>query len=359
MPDPWDNAPRQTGGISANGLMLKQFEPLKHVVARYLVEGLTVFAGAPKLGKSWLALDWAHAVSTGALAFGTVACEHGDVLYLALEDNQRRLQSRLRHMRVTDASERLTFHTEWPDMEGDCIPRIQSWIDGAIAPRLVIVDVFAKVRGFNTGRETQYEADYRFASKLQRLAIENNIAIVLIHHTRKQEADDPFDTVSGTTGLTGAADSVLVLRRDVGSQRTILYGRGRDLEEVETALKFDSEHGRWRILGDAGEIAKTHERRAITELLGRSVDPMSPTEIADALGKTRSNVSHLLSRLMAETLVQKHEKGRYSLIPPIHSVHSVHSDSERSERSDRGVAPRITQPFQIEDPADTYFGGHA
>ncbi len=347
-----------------------QFAPLRHVVPCYVVEGLTVFAGAPKLGKSWLALDWAHSVSAGALAFGSLACEQGDVLYLALEDNPRRLQGRLRHMRVNNPSERLTFHTEWPDMDGDCLGRLQAWIDSVSRPRLVIIDVFAKVRGINSGRETQYEADYKFAAMLQRLAIDTGLAIVLVHHTRKQEADDPFDAVSGTRGLTGAADSVLVLTRDVASQRTVLYGRGRDLEEVETALEFDRDTGRWSILGEAGEIAKTHERRAITELLGRAVEPMSPSEIADALGKTRSNVSHLLARLMQETLVQKHAKGRYSLVTPIHSVHSVHSvsvESEQCERSDRGVIPLIapvaatnvvTNP-RHPDPTDAFFTGAA
>ena len=160
----------------------------------------------------------------------------------------------------------------WTDLDGECIPKLRAWLESAVAPRLIIIDVFAKVRGINTGRETQYEADYRFAALLQQLALEFGVSIVLVHHTRKMEADDPFDAVSGTRGLTGAADTVLVLRRDVRSQQTVLYGRGCDLEEIETALEFERETGHWRILGDASLIAKTHERQEIIEVLCRAVD---------------------------------------------------------------------------------------
>lgn len=160
----------------------------------------------------------------------------------------------------------------WTDLDGECIPKLRAWLESAVAPRLIIIDVFAKVRGINTGRETQYAADYRFAALLQQLALEFGVSIVLVHHTRKMEADDPFDAGSGTRGLTGAADTVLVLRRDVRSQQTVLYGRGCDLEEIETALEFERETGHWRILGDASLIAKTHERQEIIEVLCRAVD---------------------------------------------------------------------------------------
>jgi DNA-binding transcriptional ArsR family regulator len=367
-------------GISARDLMGKTFPPIKYVVSSYLVEGLTVFAGAPKLGKSWLALAWALCVAGGGHAFGSIPCEAGDVLYLALEDNERRLQSRLRYLGIVNAPERLTFYTAWPDLDGECIPRLRAWLENAEAPRLVIVDVFAKVRGTNSGRETQYEADYRFAAMLQQIALEFGVSIVLVHHTRKMEADDPFDSVSGTRGLTGAADTVLVLKRDMGAQHTVLYGRGRDLEEIETALQFEGGH--WSILGDASMIAKTEERQEIIEVLGRSVEPMTPSEIADTLGKTRTNISHRLAKLFNEGKVAKHPKGRWSLVPchsghsghspgknvanqpvsrvtasdtPCHSSHSSNGaeirhfpeQSDRSDRSDRG----------IERPAPDYLAG--
>lgn len=328
------DAPPKLAGITAADLMRKTFEPIKFVVPGYVVEGLTILAGAPKLGKSWAVLDWAVSVASGGMAFGSIQCEQGDALYLALEDNQRRLQSRLRHMQNWHPPARLTFHTEWPDLDGDCIPRLEEWINSVASPRLIIIDVFAKVRGTSTGRETQYELDYKFAAKLQQLAIRWAVGVVLVHHTRKMEAEDPFDAVSGTRGLTGAADSVLVLKRDVGSQQPILYGRGRDLEEIESALEFQKDTGVWHIIGDANVVAHTAERREILQVLGRAVDPMSPTEIADALGKKRSTVNHTLTKLYEDSKVEKHSKGRYTLIPPLNSVHSVHSTYVSSERSE-------------------------
>lgn len=349
-------------GISARELMTKKFPPIKYVVPGYLVEGLTVFAGAPKLGKSWACLGIAVAVASGGCAFGSVRCQEGDVLYLALEDNQRRLQDRLRQMCISQLPERLTLITEWPDLDGECLRELEHWLQGTPDARLIIVDVFVKVRGAKGRQENQYEADYKAMSGLQELAIRYGVAILAVHHTRKMDAEDPFDAVSGTRGQTGAADSVWVMRREPGSQRPVLYGRGRDLHEFETAMEFDRETGAWRALGDASKLAKTEERQEILEVLGRSVDPLTPTEIGNKLGKTQSNVSHMLSKLYDEGKVEKVTKGKYRLISPLHSIHSTHSENEQSEQSDRGThretslrhAPQDCPDF---DPAITLAPG--
>src|SRR5665809_66542 len=94
--------------MTADELMALEFEPAKFVVPDLLCEGLSVFAGKPKLGKSWLALDWVLAISSGGDALGSIPCEAGDVLMLALEDNHRRLQARLQ-MLGAEPSKRLTI----------------------------------------------------------------------------------------------------------------------------------------------------------------------------------------------------------------------------------------------------------
>ena len=318
-------------GVSARALMAKTFDPIRWIVPGYLVEGMTLLAGAPKAGKSWLALGWMIAVAGGGEAMGAIPCEQGDVLGLMLEDNERRLQRRLRQMRLTNLPDRLTLMTDWPTLEDGCLNEIEAWIAGVARPRLIVVDVFARVKGAKGSKETDYDSDYRQTAMLQSIASKHNLAVLLIHHTRKMAADDPFDEVSGTRGLTGAADSVLVLKRNAGTQQPILYGRGRDLEEIETALQFDKDTGNWSILGEAWQVADTIERREIQQVLGRSVDPMNPTEIAEIIGKTRQNVQKMLTKMYAAGQVEKISHGRYMLVSPVSYGSSVSSTIETIE----------------------------
>jgi biotin operon repressor len=326
-------------GISARALMAKHFDPIRWIIPGYLPEGMYVLAGAPKLGKSWLALDWQVAVGSGGTAMGSIECEQGDVLGLMLEDNQRRLQRRLRQMRLIGLPERLTLLTEWPTLDDGCIEEIERWIAAVEKPRLIVVDVFARVKGTKTGKETDYDFDYRQAAALQAIASRHNLAVVVVHHTRKMAADDPFDEVSGTRGLTGAADGVLVLKRSSDGQQVVIYGRGRDLEEVETALQFDKETGRWNILGAAWLVADTTERREIQQVLGRSVDPMSPTEIGERIGKSRANVAKMLAHMAEDGQVQRVSRGRYVLVtmvtPDTENITNVTNVTDTYVREDK------------------------
>jgi hypothetical protein len=243
----------------------------------------------------------------------SAVCEQGDVLFLALEDNERRLQERLRKMGVDDPPERLRFCTQWPTGD-DAAAEIETWAHSTENPVLAVVDVLARVRDF-TGREASYEADYRALVALHDLATRLGIAIVVVHHTRKAGADDPFDEVSGTRGLTGAADTTLVLRRDVTggpSFRATLYGRGRDIPEIETAIEFSDTDCRWKILGAAGQVAGTAEQQAILDALHDSGEPMRLAEIAETLGKSKSNVANMLRKMVAAGLILKPATGCYA-----------------------------------------------
>ena len=243
-------------------------------------------------------LDIAIAVSAGRFCLGESKCEQGDVLYLALEDNERRLQRRITKILGpfgTEWPEAFQYATEWPRENEGGVAAIRDWIVSAKNPRLIVVDVLAMFRPRSGNRDNQYEADYNAIKGLQALAGELNVAIVIVHHIRKSGSDvDPFEKVSGTLGLSGAADAVLILDRD-GNGAT-LYGRGRDVEEIEVAVSFDKMTCRWTILGAAADVRRTDERAVILELLADNREPMSPAEIADALGLPRNNVKQLLSK---------------------------------------------------------------
>ncbi len=303
--------------ISARNLCELEFEPIRYVVPSYIAEGLTLFAGKPKLGKSWLCMEIGLAVAEGGYCLGDVRCEQGDVLYLALEDNRRRLQSRIRRLWQREAQSRLPvplrlhLATEWPRANDGGIEAIRAWIFEHPEARLVIVDVLAMFKAIVKGREqTLYETDYLAIKDLHALAMEMNVAIVVVHHTRKSGAEtDPFEKVSGTLGLSGAADTTIILDRDQNG--CTLYGRGRDIEEIETAVEFEPVTCRWRALGRASEVRRSDERQAILNLLLESTSAMTPGELADALGRDRNNVKQLLFKMAKAGEVRKSAKGGY------------------------------------------------
>jgi hypothetical protein len=119
--------------------------------------------------------------------------------------------------------------------------------------------------------------DYEAITGLQKLSTERGIAIVLLHHDRKADADDAFDTVSGTLGLTGAADTILILKR--GRNGVVLHARGRDIEESETAMQFDKETCQWTILGRASEVHRSNERARVIGALRSALEPLSVQQI--------------------------------------------------------------------------------
>lgn len=303
--------------ITARDLCRLEFAPIKYVVPGYIAEGLTLFAGKPKLGKSWLCMEIGLAVAIGGVCLGHLKCEEGDVLYLALEDNRRRLQSRIRKLWQMETAarvavpERLHLATEWPRASEGGIDAIRDWISEHPDARLVIVDVLAMFKATAKGKDqTLYEADYMAIKELQSLAMETGVAIVVVHHTRKSGAEaDPFEKVSGTLGLSGAADTTIILDRDQNG--CTLYGRGRDIEEIETAVQFDKFTCRWVVLGKASEVRRTDERAEILSVLIEATEPMNPRDLSIASGMPRNNTDQLLFKMAKAGEVLKAGRGLY------------------------------------------------
>ena len=190
---------------------------------------------------------------------------------------------------------------------------IKSWIEGAERPRLVIIDTLAVVRPPNRKEHGTYDADYAAVKELRDLALKYGVAIILVHHLRKAEADDPFDTISGTLGLTGAPDSIMVIQRD--NAGTTLHGKGRDLIEIEKAIKFDPGTCTWFVLGEASAIKKSTERGAIVKALEEAGnEPLTPNQIAGHAGMKPGNVRRLVAKLVAEDVIKKASYGKYVLL---------------------------------------------
>jgi hypothetical protein len=299
--------------FSAKALGAMEFPPIKWIVPEVLPEGATILAGRPKLGKSWMALDVALAVARGAYCLGDRLCPAGDVLYLALEDNRRRLQSRIDRISVAGSErwpERLDFAVEWPRCDAGGVDAIRRWASSKPDPRLVVIDVLAMFKPTRGSQETGYEHDYSAVKAVQELAGELGLGVLIVHHVRKGVGEtDPFEKVSGTLGLTGAADTAMILDRD--GNGCSLYGRGRDIQEYEKAIAFSKDDCRWTLQGDASEVRRTDERSTILDVLSEATEPLSPKDIAVASGMGRNSIDQLLYKMAKAGEVQKVQRGSY------------------------------------------------
>lgn len=295
--------------VSSTDLMARKFEPVTYVVPRYLPQGLTILAGRPKLGKSWLALQLAIAVAEGGDVLGQT-CDHGDVLYCALEDTERRAQSRVRQLGEPGRPEQLEFIFEMPRANEGGLSAVRDWLERHPCARLVIIDVFTKVRPATARGDNAYAGDYADVTDWKALADEFGVAILLIHHVRKMAAEDPLEMMSGTNGITGAADTLMVLNRT--AQGVTLTGRGREVEEFEKALQFDTRTGRWSVIGDASDARRSDQRKAVMTFLATAPQPLSSREIAEALGERDGNIRQLLSLMTQSGEVRRVGRGRYA-----------------------------------------------
>lgn len=307
---PVPEAPRTSW--TATELMALEFPPPVWAVPGIVSEGVNLLAGPPKVGKSWLSLGLAVSVASGGQAFGSIDVEPGPVLYLALEDTPRRLQARMR--RVLDGDQPptgLTFATDSPTLPAGGEDRIGEWIEANPGARMVVIDVFAKVRGQAPPSVQAYDADYAAVGRAKRIADTYGLAVVLVHHVRKAGSEDFLAEVSGTNGIAGAADAVLVLKRARGEADAALHVTGRDIDETEYALSFEPGAGRWRLLdGPAHEHFLADTRAQIARLV-RDQPGMKPKQIADALNLQIGNVRVTCRRMADDRQIRSDKAGQY------------------------------------------------
>ena len=252
----------------------------------------------------------------------SVPVERGEVLYLALEDTGRRLQDRLRIILAGElAPAGLTLTTECEPLTEGGSERIEWWLEQHPSARLVIIDVFTRVRGQSSDRTNRYEADYTTMASIKHIADTFGVAFLVVHHTRKLASEDFLDSVSGTNGIAGAADTILLLSRSRGSAEATLKITGRDVEEAEYALNFAADIGTWQMLdGPASDHEVSDERRRILAAV-RDSDGLGPKQIADASGVAYDVVKHLVRKMVDADQLDTDGNGHYF---PVHSVHPVH-----------------------------------
>jgi AAA domain/3'-5' exonuclease/Domain of unknown function (DUF3854) len=328
--------------LSAAELMALEFPKPRWIVPGIIPEGTTILAGKPKMGKSWLALGTSVAVAAGGVALGTKKVERGAVLYLALEDNPRRLQSRLKKLLPGGAApEGLELATQWPRLGEGGLDALEAWLNAHSDARLVVIDTLAKIRAGQSGKNL-YKEDYEAVEPLVELAADHNVAILIVHHLRKLGAEDPLDQVSGSMGLTGGADGALVLNRERGRADAYLYVTGRDIEEEkELALSWDSTTATWKIAGDAEEYRSSQERQEVEECLRTLGEPAGPKEVSETLGKPYNNVKQLMWKMGNEGDLRSVGGGKY--VPVTDNLDNL--DNRDDVRSNEGsTSPEAVIP---------------
>jgi AAA domain-containing protein len=330
------------GIITAKALQTKIFPAVRIILPDLIPEGVTILAGKPKIGKSWFLLDVCIAVAGDRFVLGEIKPVQGDVLYLALEDNLRRLKKRTDKIMQGAASwPELDIHTEWRRVDQGGLDDMREWCEAHPARRLICIDTLAKLRPIAGKNEQSYGFDYRTIEGLQKLAGEYQIGIVLSHHLRKASSeDDVFDDVSGTLGLTGAADAIVIMKRHAGMMK--VFVRGRDIEESEFAAEFNRNTCRWRIVGGADEVFRSQERQKILAVLkdaGTDKDgnpkSMSVAQIMAATERTdRQAMYALLWKMQQAGEIVSVGRGLYALPgkDPLSSVEIVEKEPFETDR---------------------------
>ena len=316
-------------------LLARDLPPVRWAIPDILPEGLTLLAGKPKLGKSWLALSIALAIAAGGYALGKQPVTQGEVLYLALEENERRLQSRAIQLldAMSEAPSGIEFALNWPRLDQGGLQYLEEYLKSHPCLRLVIIDTWVKVSPFSGRHQrSQYENEYEALAPLKALADTYRVSILAVHHLRKMAASDALDEITGSTGLTGVVDGTLILKRERSTNESSLFVTGRDIEqEQQFPLTFNSVTAQWTLNGDVESFTLSQERQDILDQLKtQPAKGMSAPEVADALNKNYHTIRSLLRKMEDAGVVRRVGHRYFAILQDInhHQCHYCHQRNQ-------------------------------
>lgn len=296
-------------------------EPLVTYDGRSLLhEGTSQLVAKPKIGKTNLAMNLGLAIaSDNGVALGNATVQrHGRVLMLNLDGSKRGAYDRFQTMtKEGDVPERFdVLHGEFPEVDpdgdGGAIELLREYDarhNGET--ELIIVDTLQHLRPTSDGRRNVYHEDYDFVHPIAQFGRDTDTSILLVHHLNKLENGDELDKVSGSTGLTGAVENVMILDRARGESKATLSVRPREDREEDFKLDFNPHVLTWCVGNDGYEPTST-ARRKIWNALRESDGPVEVSELASLLGKSNNAVSKTLGRMIEnDAPVRKTDRGTY------------------------------------------------
>lgn len=247
---------------SMDSLLQRHIDPPKYLIEGLVSCGTTILASPPKFGKSWMCLDMAISVATGTDFMGMKTNQDG-VIYMALEDGDFRLQNRSNQVvEGRDIPKNVFLIKEAPILEDDLLAKLKQAIkEAGTSIGMVIIDTVQKIRGVAGKTEGVYSYDYREHGQLHQFALDNNLALILVTHMNKYGDDsDPVSRVNGSTGTTGAADTIITLKRSKRSDdETRMEITGRDVIARNLIIQMDWSHFRWILLGEEQDVEKDRD----------------------------------------------------------------------------------------------------
>lgn len=265
---------------SCEEIMTTMYKPIEYVVDGLLAQGLYILAGAPKVGKSWLALDMCLSIAKGEKVLSQETTQ-GTALYLCLEDSFQRIQNRLYEL-TDEPVENLHFVILSDTIGKGLEEQIEQFKSEHSDLKVVFIDTLQMIR---SETDSNYGSDYKELSILKSLADKLEAAIVVVHHTRKCSDSDPFNMISGSTGISGCVDgSMVLIENKRGIRNAKLYCVGRDIENQEINLVF--ENSRWKVVDEATAKEADFFSFAVHDfMLERNYFTGSATELANELSK--------------------------------------------------------------------------
>ena len=273
--------------VTMSDLFDSVYQSKPPIIDGLLYRGIYLFVGAPKIGKSFLMAQLAYHVSTGTPLWN-YPVRKGTVLYLALEDDYARLQQRLYRMFGVAENDNLFFSVSANGVGKGLDKQVELFVEEHPDTSLIIIDTLQKVREVD-GESYSYASDYEIISKVKQLAFSNGICLLLVHHTRKQNAGDIFDMISGTNGLLGAADGAFILSKEKRtSNNALLDVTGRDQQDMRIFLVRETDTLAWKLDKVETELWKAPPEPLLDDIAGivSADNPQwsgTPTELCDLL----------------------------------------------------------------------------
>ena len=317
--------------ISLNELYEQVYASRPPLIDGLLCSGTYLFVGAPKMGKSFLMAQMAYHVSLGRPLWG-YNVRQGTVLYLALEDEYRRLQERLFRMFGVEGTDELHFATSVKQLGGGLQEQLDRFVRDHPNTKLIIIDTLQKVRE-NGGDRYSYANDYDIVGQLKTFADQRGICLLLVHHTRKQQADDKFDMISGTNGLLGAADGAFMLQKEkrTGNAATLDVS-GRDQQDQKLHLVRNPEKLIWELESVETELWKEPPDpilEAVAKMMTEQSWTGTPSQLVEVL-EFDIQPNALTKRLNVKASQLENEYG-------------IHYESKRTHAGRRIILNRISK----------------